>query len=60
MEPGGWTNPMTSDDKQAEGGAVGAEYAGGDAGNNVEAGTDANYMYDSQAGHNGAAPGDGY
>jgi nuclear transcription Y subunit beta len=59
MENNNWTNSMMPGDKSEAGAPVG-EYPPGEASNNVEGGADPNYMYGSQAGHNGAAPGDGY
>ncbi|KFA78381.1 hypothetical protein S40288_04942 [Stachybotrys chartarum IBT 40288] len=60
MESGGWTNQMTQDDKPGESGAVGTDYSGAEGANSVEGGAEASYMYESQAGHNGAGTGDGY
>lgn len=43
-----------------EKGEGGAEFPSGEGANSVEGGADPNYMYGSQAGHNGAGAGDGY
>lgn len=59
MENSGWTNSMMPGEKTDTGAPV-AEYPPGEGPNNVEGGTDPNYMYGSQAGHNGAAGGEGY
>jgi nuclear transcription Y subunit beta len=59
MENNNWTNSMMPGDKSEAGAPVG-EYPPGEASNNVEGSADPNYMYGSQAGHNGAAPGEGY
>jgi nuclear transcription Y subunit beta len=59
MESSGWTNSMMPGDKVEPGTQV-SEYPSAEGSNSVEGGTDPNYMYGSQAGHNGAAGADGY
>ncbi|KAH8737513.1 CCAAT-binding protein subunit HAP3 [Ilyonectria robusta] len=51
-----WPGPMMGGEK----GEGGAEFPSGEGANSVEGGADPNYMYGSQAGHNGAGAGDGY
>ncbi|KAH7162817.1 histone-fold-containing protein [Dactylonectria estremocensis] len=51
-----WPGPMMGGEKP-EGGA---EFPSAEGSNSVEGGADPNYMYGSQAGHNGAGAGDGY
>ena len=58
MDSGAWGGGMIPGEK-GEPGAPGAEY-GAEGPNSVEGGADANYMYASQAGHNGAGAGEGY
>jgi nuclear transcription Y subunit beta len=59
MESSGWTNSMMPGDKVEPGTQV-SEYPSAEGSNSVEGGADPNYMYGSQAGHNGAAGADGY
>lgn len=54
-----WPGTMIPGEK-GESSAVGSEYAGAEGSNNVEGGTDSNYIYGSQAGHNGTGTGEGY
>ncbi|KAK7431097.1 hypothetical protein QQZ08_002378 [Neonectria magnoliae] len=53
-----WPGPMMGGEKP-EAGAVGGEFPA-EGSNSVEGGADTQYMYGSQAGHNGAGANDGY
>ncbi|KAF7555641.1 hypothetical protein G7046_g6502 [Stylonectria norvegica] len=57
LENTAWPGPMMPGDKNEPG--VGGEYPGAEGTNSVDGGADPNYMYDSQAGHNGAGVGEG-
>lgn len=60
MENNPWGAPMMAGEK-TEPGIPGAEYTAPPEGApNAEGAPEANYMYTSHAGHNGAAPGEGY
>ncbi|KAK7421905.1 hypothetical protein QQX98_001899 [Neonectria punicea] len=58
LENTAWPGPMMGGEK-AEAGAVGGEFPA-EGSNSVEGGADPQYMYGSQAGHNGAGANDGY
>lgn len=59
LENPAWPNAMISGEK-GEGSAVGGEFSNAEGSNNVENASDSNYMYGSQAGHNGNSTGEGY